>query len=143
MSSKPSEPAAGSIASTGIDSAMHEKRVFPPGPAAQVGFASWHVATMEDYRAMHKRSVEDPEGFWGEVAKGFAWTRPWSRVLEWNPPDPKWFVGGQTNVCFNCVDRHVESGHGDDTAIIWEGEPMPGGKAEVRRVSYAELRDMA
>ena len=142
MSSKPSEPAAGSIASTGIDSAMHEKRVFPPGPAAQVGFASWHVATMEDYRAMHKRSVEDPEGFWGEVAKGFAWTRPWSRVLEWNPPDPKWFVGGQTNVCFNCVDRHVESGHGDDTAIIWEGEPMPGGKAEVRRVSYAELRDM-
>jgi len=100
-----------------------------------------HVPDMDAYRAMHERSIRDPEGFWGEVAKEFHWFTPWNKVLEWNLPDAKWFVGGTTNACFNCVDRQVESGHGDEVAILWEGEPVGAHGPEVRRITYRELRD--
>src|SRR5207249_1891082 len=65
---------------------------------------------------------------------------PWSKVLEWEAPDAKWFVGGKMNACYNCVDRQVDRGHGDEIAIVWEGEPMPGGKPEVRRLTYRDLQ---
>ncbi len=107
----------------GIESALHETRTFPPPPADALGMPAWHVASMDDYRALHKRSLDDPEGFWGEIARELHWFSPWSKVLEWNAPDARWFVGGKTNICYNCVDRQVESGHGDDPAIVWEGEP--------------------
>lgn len=87
---------------------------------------------------MYQRSIDDPEGFWGEIAKDFHWYRPWKKVVEWNVPDAKWFVNGTTNICANCVDRQVENGHGDELAILWEGEPCSP-DPEVRRLTYRDL----
>ena len=87
---------------------------------------------------MYQRSIDDPEGFWGEIAKDFHWYRPWKKVVEWNVPDAKWFVDGTTNICANCVDRQVENGHGDELAILWEGEPCSP-DPEVRRLTYRDL----
>jgi acetyl-CoA synthetase len=129
--------------SASIQSVLNEHRVFPPPAdfAARIGGA--HVPDLASYRAQHERSIRDPEGFWGEVASGFHWFKPWSKVLEWNLPDAKWFVGGRTNACHNAVDRQVEQGHGDEVAILWEGEPTAAGPHghEVRRITYRELRD--
>ena len=77
-----------------IKSVLEEDRVFPP-PAdfgERVGGAV--IADMADYEARWKRSIEDPEGYWDEVARGFDWSTPYSRVLEWDCPDARWFVGG-------------------------------------------------
>jgi acetyl-CoA synthetase len=125
--------------SQSIESTMHENRVFQPPAAAAVGAPRWLIGSIDEYRALYRRSIDQPEAFWGDIAKGFDWMTPFTKVLDWNPPDARWFVGGRTNVCHNCVDRQVNQGHGSDTAIIWEGEPMPGGEPEVRRITYAEL----
>ena len=87
---------------------------------------------------MYQRSIDDPAGFWGDIAKDFHWYRPWKKVVDWNVPDAKWFVDGTTNVCANCVDRQVENGHGDELAILWEGEPCSP-DPEVRRLTYRDL----
>ena len=128
-------PAAG-----GIESILHETRLFPPPAefAPSVGGA-W-VDSIESYRALHERGLRDPEGYWGELAGEFDWFRRWDRVLEWNLPDAKWFVGGTTNICHNCVDRQVIAGHGDEVAILWEGEPIGAGGPEIRRLTYRDLQ---
>lgn len=133
--------------SQSIESTLHENRVFqPPAPEA-VGTPRWLINSLDEYEAMYRMSIDDPESFWDGIAKGFDWTTPYAKVLEWSPPDAKWFIGGQTNVCHNCVDRQVETGHGNETAIIWEGEPAEGGEGgapEIRRLTYADLqRDTA
>jgi acetyl-CoA synthetase len=137
--------------SQNIDSVLEENRVFPAQPASALGFSKWHIGSMEEYRALHKKSVDDPEGFWAEEAKRVAWFRPFHKVLEWKAPDAKWFVGGQLNACYNCVDRHVQAGFGECEAIIWEGEPVSprtnhpsaaskySSEPEVRRLTYREL----
>src|SRR5690606_14730278 len=85
-------------------------------------------------------SVDNPEKFWGEHAADLHWFTKWGRVLEWNLPDAKWFVGGKTNVCYNCIDRQIEAGLGDKVAIVWEGEPLEdGGKPLVRKLTYSDL----
>jgi acetyl-CoA synthetase len=127
--------------SAGIESILNESRVFPPPAdlASRMGGA-W-IESMDSYAALHRRSVEDPEGFWGEAAREHLhWFTPFSKVLEWNCPDAKWFVGGTTNACFNCVDRQVGSGHGGDVAIVWEGEPCGEGGPEIRRLTYRDLQ---
>ncbi len=124
-----------------IKSVLVEDRVFAPPADFASRMGEVHVPDMATYRAMHERSIRDPEGFWGEVAGGFTWFTPWTRVVEWNLPDARWFVGGTTNACFNAVDRQVEEGHGDEVAIVWEGEPVGADGPEVRRVTYLELRD--
>ncbi len=118
-------------ASSGISSMMKELRVFPPPPdfARQA-----HIRGMDQYKSMHARSLKDPEGFWGEAAAELHWFRKWDRVLDWKLPDSKWFVGGQTNVAYNCLDLQIQRGRGDHTAILWEGEP-----GEVRRLTYRDL----
>ena len=141
--------------STTISSALVENRVFPAPDAMKAGFSRWHIGSIEQYRQLHSESVRDPEGFWGQEAKRLAWFEPWTHVLEWTPregPDAKWFVGGKTNACYNCVDRHVQAGHGDDVAIVWEGEPLgpstshvaPGSaysrEPEIRRITYRDLQ---
>lgn len=123
-----------------IESTLHENRVFEPVQPSDVGAPRWLVSSMDEYQAMHTRSIEDPEGFFAEVAQDFHWSKSWDRVLEWNAPDAKWFVGGQTNVCYNCVDRQVDAGHGKDPAIIWEGEPVNDGTPETRTLTYADLQ---
>ena len=127
--------------SGGIDSVLNENRVFnpPEGAAARLGGA-W-IADMEEYRSMWTRSVEDPETFWGAQAEEHLhWFQPYDRVLEWASPDARWFTGGRTNACHNCVDRQVENGHGDEVAIIWEGEPIGDDGPEIRRLTYLDLQ---
>ncbi len=127
-------------AQSGIESILQENRVFPPPQAAALGFPRWHVASLDEYRRLHRQSIDDPEGFWGQEARNLAWSRPWTKVLDWNPPDARWFVGGKLNACYNCLDRQVDSGHGDQVALVWEGEPMSGGTPQVRRLTYRDLQ---
>ena len=72
---------------------------------------------------LRRRSWEDPVAFWAKAAEGLHWYKPWDKVLEWDPPNAKWYVGGKLNACYNCVDRHIEAGQRNKAAIIWEGEP--------------------
>ena len=86
-----------------------------------------------------QRSLADPEGFWGEVAEGIDWSKPWDKVLDTsNPPFYRWFVGAECNTCYNAVDRHVENGRGDQAALIYDS-PMTGG--QVKTYTYAQLKD--
>jgi acetyl-CoA synthetase len=103
-----------------ITSVLQETRVFPP-PADFARTA--HVSSLEQYEALWNRAKDHPEEFWAEQAQDLSWFKPWDKVLEWNPPFAKWFVGGQLNASFNCVDRHCEGEHKNKAAIIWEGEP--------------------
>ena len=114
-----------------LDSTLREDRVFPPPPEFA---ARAHVGSLAEYEELYARSIADPEGFWESAAKELHWFAPWTRVLDWNLPWAKWFVGGKTNISYNCLDRHVHNGKRDKTAILWEGEP-----GEVRNLSYGEL----
>ncbi|MEP6711931.1 MAG: acetate--CoA ligase [Ferruginibacter sp.] len=81
----------------------------------------YQIKNIEEYHSAYKKSVDDPDGFWGDIAETFAWRRPWDKVLEWNFKEPKieWFKGGKINITENCIDRHLEK-MGDKPAIIWE-----------------------
>ena len=117
--------------SPGISNLMKEDRVFPPPPDFA---ANAHIKSMDEYKTMHARSLADPDGFWGEAASQFHWFKKWDRVVDWNLPDAKWFVGGETNICYNCLDLQIERGLGDHTAILFEGEP-----GDVQKLSFREL----
>ena len=123
-------------ASGNVSSTLQEHRKFPP-PAALSAKA--HIKSIEQYEALHKQSLDDPETFWGDVASQFHWFKKWDRVLEWNRPDAKWFVNGKTNVAYNCIDRQVKAGLGDKVAIVWEGEVLVDGKPEIRKYTYNDL----
>ncbi len=143
-------------ASQPIASVLVENRTFaPPAPAA-AGMNRWHIGSMEEYRALHRLSVTDTENFWADQARALAWFTPWKHVLEWEAPDARWFVGGKINACYNCVDRHVQAGHGEDIALVWESEPLglagaartshPAGDSkyasepDIRRITYRQLQ---
>jgi acetyl-CoA synthetase len=82
-----------------------------------------------------RRGLDNPEGLWAEVAQNLHWFKPWQKVLEWKYPDITWFKGGETNLCYNCLDRHVNAGKGEKPAVIYETED-----AKARRVlSYSKL----
>jgi acetyl-CoA synthetase len=123
-----------------IESGLQEERVFEPPAGLADALGGLHVESLERYREMHARSIADPEGFWGEQAGNFHWFERWSSVCEGGLSDSKWFVGGKTNLCYNAVDRQVAEGHGDELAILWEGEPVGDGGPEIRRLSYADLQ---
>src|SRR4051812_25105517 len=78
----------------------------------------------------------DWQGFWAEQALALDWRKEWHTILDWDLPFAKWFVGGTLNVTENCLDRHVNAGHGDQVAFYWEGEP-----GDTRQVTYKELLD--
>lgn len=99
-----------------LDALLQEKRKFPPSEA----FRS--QANGSD-PTIYERARQDLEGFWTEEAERLDWLARWEKVLEWNVPWAKWFVGGKLNVTYNCVDRHVASARRNKAAIIWEGEP--------------------
>ena len=84
--------------------------------------------------ALRSRAESDPDRFWAEEAGKLHWFQPWSRVFETDPPEFKWFSGGRTNLCYNCLDRHVESGRGGHAALIYENE-----RGERRVFTYHEL----
>ncbi|HEY4062511.1 MAG TPA: acetate--CoA ligase [Puia sp.] len=97
----------------------------------------YQIKSLKEYQSAYKKSVEDPEGFWADIARHFTWRRPWDTVLEWNFTEPKikWFSGAQLNITENCLDRHLAES-GDQPAIIWE----PNDPEEHHRVlSYKEL----
>ena len=86
----------------------------------------------------YARAAGDMEGFWGEQAERLSWDTKWDRVLDWdNPPFAKWFVGGTLNASYNCVDRHVEAGRGDQVAIHFVGEPVDPETSASRSITYA------
>jgi acetyl-CoA synthetase len=122
---------AAANANQDIDSTLRENRVFPP-PAEFAAKA--HIKSLEEYEALYKKSIEDPEAFWSGAAEDLHWFKRWDKVLDWNLPWAKWFVGGKINLSYNCVDRHALGARAEKTAIIWEGEP-----GEIRRLTYAEL----
>ncbi len=132
---KRTKKAAGS---DNIESMLREDRVFKPSKEFS---KQAHIGSMTQYKKLYKRSIEDPEGFWGEQAeKELTWFKPWSKVLQWKAPNAKWFVGGQTNVSVNCLDRFLDSEKANQAAIIWEGEPAaPGIPGEERTLTYRQL----
>jgi len=117
-----------------ITSMMEEKRKFPPpGEFSEKA----HIKSLEDYKKLYKRSIEDPEGFWGEQAQNLEWFKKWDKVMDYSFKDPlyiKWFQGGKTNVAVNCLDRHLKNGRRNKAAIIWEGEP-----GDTRTYTYQQL----
>ena len=116
-----------------IESILQENRLFePPLELA----AKARISGMEAYRALVAEADADADGFWGRLARQeLDWFRPFEQVLDWtNPPLARWFVGGRTNLCHNCLDRHLDGPRRNKTAILWEGEP-----GDVRRISYGEL----
>ena len=95
------------------------------------------IASIESYRVLYKQSIENPEKFWGEIAERLDWYTKWNSVrdVDFRSGKIKWFSGGILNASYNCIDRHVENGFGDDTAIIWEGNDPNQSK----KYSYNEL----
>jgi acetyl-CoA synthetase len=115
--------------STTLDNLLNESRTFPPAD----DFAADANAKAE----LYAEADADREAFWAKQADRLHWDTKWTQVLDWtNAPFAKWFVGGKLNVAYNCVDRHVADGHGDQIAIHWVGEP-----GDTRDISYAELKD--
>ena len=108
-----------------ISNLLQEDRRFPPPPA----FAAQANAQPDIY----EREFEE---LWTTEAQRVTWFEPFSKLYEWEPPYAKWYLGGTLNVCFNCVDRHVEAGRGDKVAYYWEGEP----ENDRRAISYADLQ---
>ena len=122
---------AAQSADTNIQSVLQEQRKFEP-PS---GFSERaHIKSLAEYERIYKESVEEPEKFWGRVARELYWFRPWDKVLEWNAPWAKWFVGGQINLSYNCLDRHVQTWRKNKAALVWEGEP-----GEIRSLTYQQL----
>jgi acetyl-CoA synthetase len=114
-----------------IDSVLQESRSFPP-PAEFSRQA--HIKSVEEYERLYQQAEEDPEAFWGSIARELHWFKLWEQVLEWKAPWAKWFVGGQINLSYNCLDRHVATWRKNKAAIVWEGEP-----GETRTLTYQQL----
>ena len=76
------------------------------------------AANLQDVRAEHARSLADPAGFWGEQAKRFRWSQPWTRVLDWRVPDHQWFLGGKLNITENALDRHADGPRRNHRAFV-------------------------
>ncbi len=110
--------------------------VYKPSP--QFTERAW-VRSLDEYRKMYERSIKDPDGFWGEFAETFHWQKKWDKVLSWDfdkNVDIKWFAGGKTNICYNALDRHLQT-RGDQIAYFWEGNAI----GEDRRITYRELHE--
>ncbi len=127
---------------TNSQTAVAEERVFTPAADFAKAAGGPHISSMEQYKEMYERSIEDPEGFWAEIAEQFHWFKKWDKVRSFNynvkegPISIKWFEGAKTNITYNCLDRHLEK-RGDQTAIIWEGnEPT-----EDKKLTYKELHE--
>jgi acetyl-CoA synthetase len=116
-----------------IESVLSEARKFPP-PAEFSKRAS--IKSLEEYDALCRRAEQDPEKFWGECANELSWFKPHDKVLEWNFPFAKWFVGGKINASYNCLDRHLTGPRRNKVAFIWEGEP-----GDSRILTYQMLAD--
>ncbi len=115
--------------SESLENLSTESRLYPPSAE----FAAQANAKAQ----MYNDASADRLKFWESQAERLSWHKKWNQILDWsNAPFAKWFVGGELNVAYNCVDRHVESGHGDQVALYFEGEP-----GDTRTITYAQLKD--
>ncbi len=115
-----------------IDHVMREDRLFPPSDKFSEGA---HIQSMAQYQELYDRARNDPESFWREIAeKEMHWFEPFEKVFSRDGDVCSWFVGGRTNLSYNCLDVHIAAGKGERTAIIWEGEP-----GDQRSLTYCEL----
>jgi acetyl-CoA synthetase len=121
--SKRKAPAAGAA----IDVLLHEKRVFRPPAAFR------RQANVAD-PGVYAKAARNPDAFWAAIARELHWDRPFRTILEWKPPQARWFVGGRTNLAYNCLDRHLTTATRNKAALLWEGEP-----GEERTLTYAQL----
>jgi acetyl-CoA synthetase len=121
-----------SSSTTNIESVLHEERVFPPAES----FASVaHIKSLADYESLREEAAAAPDAFWARMAETeLHWFKKWDTVLEWDAPHAQWFVGGRTNISYNCLDRHLQTWRRNKAAIIWEGEP-----GEQRTLTYGQL----
>jgi len=117
------------MATDAIEGLLDEDRTFPPSETFRAG------ALVAD-GSLHAAAQADRLGFWAEQARTLDWSHPWDTVLDWQVPFARWFIGGELNVSHNCLDRHVDAGHGEQVAYHWIGEP-----GDTRTITYAELRD--
>ncbi|MFW5904063.1 MAG: acetate--CoA ligase [Candidatus Saliniplasma sp.] len=115
---------------THIESRMEGKDIYPPSKEFKEN------ANVNDPE-IYKYAEENYEEFWADLAERLDWYEKWDEVLKWDPPHAEWFVNGKLNASYNCVDRHVENGKGDKTALIWEGEP----EDETKKYTFSELKD--
>ena len=117
-----------------INTVMQEERLFPP-PAAFAAQA--HIGSLQEYQTLWDEAAKDIEGFWGKLGKEqLHWFKDFDEVLDWQPPLAKWFVGGETNASYNCLDVHLSTDRKDKVAIIFEGEP-----GDSRTLTYAQLHE--
>jgi len=121
----PSDPGGPEI--NALLNLLNEQRVFEPS-------AAWRADAIANDPSVYERAAADPEAFWAGFAAELEWMRPWTQVLDWQPPHAKWFVGGQLNASVNCLDRHVRTSRRNTAALIWEGEP-----GDRRTLTYWDL----
>src|SRR5256886_5417512 len=115
-----------------FDDLLREDRTYPPPDDFRAR------AIVRDER-LYADAERDPEGFWARFASELEWSRPWDKVLDWQAPHAKWFVGGRINASVNCLDRHVRGARRNKAALIWEGEP-----GDRRTLTYFDLyRDVS
>jgi acetyl-CoA synthetase len=110
-----------------INALLEEARVFEPS-------SEWRANARVTDPDIYERAADNPEAFWEGWARELEWIRPWTQVLDWQPPYAKWFVGGQLNASVNCLDRHVRTARRNTAALIWEGEP-----GDRRTLTYFDL----
>ena len=106
---------------------LREDRTFPPPPEFRA-----HAVARDD--SIYAEAERDPEAFWAHFASELEWSKPWTHVLDWQPPHAKWFVGGTINASVNCLDRHIRGPRRNKAALIWEGEP-----GDRRTLTYFDL----
>lgn len=114
-----------------IDSTLKESRLFNPSEEFS---STAHIKSLEEYERLYKEAEENPDEFWSKIADELHWFKPWDKVLDWQLPWAKWFVGGQLNISYNCLDRHLSTWRRNKAALIWEGEP-----GEIRTYTYQQL----
>jgi acetyl-CoA synthetase len=110
-----------------IDVLLQENRKFPPSQEFR------REAHLSD-ASIYETAARNPEAYWAKQAESLHWYQKWSKVLEWNPPRAKWFVGGKINISYNCLDRHIDTPRRNKAALIWEGEP-----GDRRTLTYWDL----
>src|SRR4030043_110982 len=116
-----------------LSSMMHEERVFyPPEELSRKAY----IKSLEEYKKIYRRSLDDPEGFWGEAAQQLDWYKKWDKVLveDFKEAKHEWFVGGKLNVSYNCLDRNLKTWRRNKAALIWEGDT-----GDTRTLTYQEL----
>jgi acetyl-CoA synthetase len=120
------------MSESNIESILNEERSF--SPSAEFANESY-VRSPREYEQLYSKAAANPERFWAELAEQeLHWFQKWETVLDWQPPNAKWFVGGKLNISYNCLDRHLTTWRRNKAAIIWEGEP-----GDSRTITYGEL----